>query len=84
MSDPTSHSGEPRRLRIGVTIGLFREDESLFTNGIKQNALYLAMALQASPHGHVVSLVNTTAVPITPALPWDLTRFPTRTFAEAR
>ncbi len=80
MPEPVS----PRSLRIGVTIGLFREDESLFTNGIKQNALYLAMTLQGSPHGHKVCLVNTTAVPITRALPWDLDLFPTRTFEEAK
>jgi hypothetical protein len=74
----------PRPLRIGITIGLHREDESLWINGIKQNALNLAMAFQASPHGHQVTLVNTTGVAITPALPWDLTRFPTRPFEEAK
>ncbi len=74
----------PRALKIGITLGLHREDESLWVNGIKQNALYLAMAFQNSPHGHQVVLVNTTHVAITDALAWDLTRFPTRPFAEAK
>jgi hypothetical protein len=74
----------PRPLRIGITIGLHREDESLWVNGIKQNALNLAIAFQASPFGHQVTLVNTTGVAITSALPWDLTRFPTRPFEEAK
>jgi hypothetical protein len=71
-------------LKIGITLGLHREDESLWVNGIKQNALYLAMMFQNSPHGHQVVLVNTTDVAITSALAWDLTRFPTRPFAEAK
>jgi len=73
----------PRALKIGITLGLHSEDESLWVNGIKQNALNLAMAFQNSPHAHQVALLNTTPVAITPALPWDLARFPTRPFAEA-
>jgi hypothetical protein len=74
----------PRSLKIGITLGLHREDESLWVNGIKQNALNLAMALQNSPHGHQVALLNTTPVAITPALPWDQTRFPTRPLEAAK
>jgi len=73
-----------RRLRIGVTIGLGSPDESLWINGIKQNALNLAAAFMNSPQRHEVTLINTTATPITAALPWDLDRFPTRPFAEAK
>lgn len=69
-----------RGLRIGITIGLHAPDESLWINGIKQNALYLAKLFQGSPLRHNVMLVNTTGVPITPSLPWDLERFPVRTF----
>jgi hypothetical protein len=74
----------PRSLKIGITLGLRAADESLWVNGIKQNALNLAMAFQNSPHAHQVILLNTTHVAITPALPWDLARFPTRPFAEAK
>ena len=67
-------------VRIGVTIGLHAEDESLWVNGIKQNALYVAKLFQNSPHRHVVTLVNTTNVAITRRLPWSLTQFPTASF----
>ncbi len=73
-----------RSLRIGITIGLRVEGESLWTNGIKQNALFLARLFQNSPHRHAVTLVNTTAVAITPVLPWDLAAFPTRSFQDVK
>jgi hypothetical protein len=74
----------PRALKIGITLGLHREDESLWINGIKQNALNLAMAFQNSSYAHQVVLLNTTGVAITPALAWDQTRFPTRSFEDAK
>ncbi len=64
-------------MRIGITIGLHHEAETLWNNGIKQNAVYLSMALRNCPNVESVVLVNTTAVPITPALPWDLAHWPT-------
>ena len=72
-----------RALRIGITIGLQAADESLWTNGIKQNALFLAKLFQNSAYGHEVVLLNTTAVPITDRLPWDLRQFPVKPFNEA-
>jgi hypothetical protein len=74
----------PQSLRIGITIGLHHENESLWSNGIKQNAVYLAEALKHCPSVQSVCLVNTTAVPITSALPWDLERCPTKTFEDAK
>ncbi|RTL34151.1 MAG: DUF2827 family protein [Burkholderiales bacterium] len=71
-----------KRLRIGITIGLRSADESLWVNGIKQNALFLALALQASPWQHVVTLVNTTAVDVSGTLPWSRERFPTAALAD--
>jgi len=71
-------------LRIGVTIGLRSEDESLWINGIKQNALFLAKLLQSSPLNHQVSLVNTTDVRVTEKLPWDLKKFRTLSFSDAK
>lgn len=76
----TSLSG----LRIGITIGLHQEAETLWNNGIKQNAVFLAEALKASSLVRSVQLVNTTAVRITPALPWDQKRWPTVTFEDAK
>ena len=81
MPHPT-HS--PTLLRIGITIGLHREGETLWSNGIKQNAVYLAEALKHCATVASVTLVNTTAVPITSALPWDLARWPTATFDAAK
>ncbi len=71
-------------LRIGITIGLHQENESLWTNGIKQNAVYLAEALKQCPSVASVHLVNTTPVAITAALPWDQTRWPTLAFGQAK
>ncbi len=71
-----------RALRIGITIGLRSEDESLWVNGIKQNALFLAKLLQGSTLKHQVSLLNTTNVAITDSLAWDLGRFDTKPFED--
>jgi hypothetical protein len=66
-----------RALSIGITIGLGSPDESLWTNGIKQNALFLAKLFQHSTLGHRVTLLNTTDVVIGDRLPWSLETFPT-------
>lgn len=73
---------ERRGLRIGITIGLHAPDESLWINGIKQNAIFLAKLLQNSPLGHEVVLLNTTSIPITDRLPWDVGALPTAPFAD--
>lgn len=68
----------PRRaLKIGITIGLRDEAESLWTNGIKQNALFLAKLFQHSVHRHHVTLFNTTDIAITDRLAWNQATFPT-------
>ncbi|ANH76982.1 hypothetical protein ACS15_4715 [Ralstonia insidiosa] len=71
-------------LRIGITIGLREPNESLWVNGIKQNALFLAKVLMKSDRGHRVTLLNTTDVPVTSALPWRLSEFDTRPFMETK
>lgn len=71
-----------RPLRIGITIGIRDAGESLWLNGIKQNALYLAKLFKGSEYRHQVVLLNTTQWPITDALPWDRTVFPTLPFDE--
>jgi hypothetical protein len=71
-------------LRIGITIGLQQEAETLWNNGIKQNAVFLAEALRHCRQVQSVHLVNTTAVPVTPALPWDLLRWPVIAFDAAK
>ena len=71
-------------LRIGITIGLHHEAETLWNNGIKQNAAFLAEALRHCLQVAGVVLVNTTQVPITSALPWDQVRYPTLSFDAAK
>jgi Protein of unknown function (DUF2827) len=71
-------------LRVGITIGLHHAGETLWNNGIKQNAVFLAEALRQCPQVASVVLVNTTEVPVTPALPWDLSRYPTVSFEAAK
>ena len=71
-------------LRIGITIGLHSANETLWNNGIKQNAVFLAEALRHCPNVASVTLVNTTAVEVSAALPWDLKRWPTRSFEQAK
>lgn len=75
-------SGGPRPLNIGITIGLRTADESLWNNGIKQNALFLAKLFQGSEYGHRVVLLNTTDVQLTGSATWDRMRFETKSFEE--
>jgi hypothetical protein len=71
-------------LRVGITIGLQQEAESLWNNGIKQNAVFLAEALRRCQGVGSTLLVNTTQIPITGKLPWDLNRWPTQNFEDAK
>ncbi|KIG05779.1 Protein of unknown function DUF2827 [Burkholderia sp. MR1] len=73
-----------KKLRVGITIGLHHAAETLWNNGIKQNAVFLAEALNHCPNVASTVLVNTTSVPITDQLPWDLKRWPTVTFHDAK
>jgi Protein of unknown function (DUF2827) len=59
-------------LRIGITIGLQSPGESIWVNGIKQNALMLASVLKNSERDHNVVILNTTGVPLGPELDWNL------------
>jgi hypothetical protein len=71
-------------LRIGITIGLHEPAETLWNNGIKQNAAFLADALRNCRQVASVVLVNTTAIPITDQVPWSLERWPTKPFDDVK
>lgn len=71
-------------LSIGITIGLKQENETLWNNGIKQNAVFLADALRNCSNVANVFLVNTTPVQITKRLPWSQERWPTQSFDAAK
>ena len=75
---------KPDFLRIGITIGLHSANETLWNNGIKQNAVFLAEALRHCPNVASVTLVNTTGIEVSDALPWDLKRWPTCSFEQAK
>lgn len=79
-----SGHGTSSGLRVGITIGLASESETLWNNGIKQNAIFLAETLRHCPNVSSVVLVNTTSVRISKALPWDLDRWPVIALAEAK
>lgn len=83
MTGESSKSRQAGALRIGITIGLHHATETLWNNGIKQNAVFLAEALRYCPNVACVTLVNTTATALT-ALPWDQKRWPTCHFDQAR
>ena len=70
-------------LRIGITLGVQASGESLWLNGIKQNALYLADALRHVPGVASVLLVNANDVELAQA-PWDPVRWPLATFQQAK
>jgi hypothetical protein len=72
------------KLRMGITIGLHQPDETLWNNGMKQNAVFLAETLRHCPNVASTMLVNTTGVPVTATLPWDQTRWPTVSFDDAK
>lgn len=72
-----------RKLKIGVTLGLREEGESLWINGIKQNAIFLAMALKNCRSVGEVILVNVTN--INPAsVAWDRSRWPVMQWADVQ
>lgn len=49
-------------LRIGITVGLKEVNESLWTNGMKLNILYLARLLKNSENNYEISILNTTNI----------------------
>ncbi len=71
-------------LRIGITIGLQSPDETLWNNGIKQNALFLMETLRHCDNVAFVTLVNTTSIAVTSQLPWDLNRWPCQSFEDVK
>lgn len=46
-------------MKIGITLALKENNESIWTNGIKQNVLILTRMLKLSPKNHEVCILNT-------------------------
>ena len=70
-------------LRIGITIGLQSASESLWNNGIKQNAMHLLQTLRHCAQVASVVLVNTTAVELS-SVAWNTQRWPTMAINDAK
>ena len=64
-------------INIGITICLQSEDESIWTNGIKQNAIFLAKTFMNSKKNYNVYIVNTSNIKITNKLGWDIEKYKT-------
>ena len=59
-------------LNIGITICLQSEDDSVWTNGIKQNAVFLARTFMNSKKKYNVYIVNTSDIKITNKLRYKI------------
>lgn len=69
-------------MKIGITIGLTKENESLWINGIKLNALYLANTLLNIPGYEVWILDTSDKVKDLTKVQWDTAKFPIYKFTE--
>ena len=68
-------------MHIGITIGIQKENESIWINGIKMNAIFLAKALKKA--GHKVTILDTSSElkEITKDnIDFDIKEFPTKKF----
>lgn len=72
------------KLNIGITIYLKSENESVFINGIKQNAIFLAKLFMNSTHNYNVYIVNMSDVKITNQLEWDIDKYKTINYGEIK
>jgi hypothetical protein len=62
-------------MRIGITFVQKEPGDSIWTNGIKLNALILARMLMESPRGHQVYLINRHGVQADKTTPWDIEKY---------
>ena len=74
-------------INIGITIGLSDKKESIWINGIKMNAIFLADALMQSSKNYNVYLLNTSTLKISLSdpdveLPWDTNKYPVYEYHE--
>lgn len=62
-------------LKIGISVGMQKPNETVWTNGIKQNVLNFADLLLRSKLGHEVALINTCQNADYGKIDWDTERF---------
>lgn len=63
-------------MKIGITIAQKQASDSMWTNGIKLNALILQKMLKHSERGYEVYLVNREPVELDHTTPWDIEKYP--------
>jgi len=71
-------------LNIGITICLVEENESVWINGIKQNAIFLARTLMNSENNYNIFIVNMSGINITNGLEWDIEKYKTVQYGEVK
>lgn len=71
-------------MNIGITINIAQENQSLFSNGVIQNAIFLVKLFRQA--GHNAYLVNASEIqaPYTNKVEWDCTEIPTLDWSAAQ
>ena len=72
------------KLNIGITICLQEENESVWINGIKQNAVFLARTFMNSTKNYNVYIVNTSNISVDGNLGWDKNKYKTVQFNDIK
>jgi len=63
-------------MKIGITISQRNPGDSIWTNGIKLNALILQKMFSQSERNHEVYLVNREPIELDSTTPWDIVKYP--------
>ncbi len=70
-------------MKVGITLGITKEKESMYINGIKMNAIFLANALKASNHDVILlDTGNKIKGSYKDKVIWDYDQFPIGRFLE--
>lgn len=71
-------------MNIGITVNIAKENQSLFSNGVIQNAIFLVKLFRQA--GHNAYLVNASEIqaPYTNKVNWDCTKIPTLDWSAAQ
>jgi hypothetical protein len=69
-------------MKIGVTVSIDNENQSLFTNGILQNAIYLVKTLKAAGHDAYLTHIGNLKAPFEGKVKWDLNETPMYSYAD--
>jgi len=69
-------------MKIGVTVSISKENQSLFTNGILQNAIYLVKTLKAAGHESYLVHIGDLKTPFEGKVNWDLSETPMYSYVD--